>query len=107
MKKYKLFLLGRSNIYKRDIMNPLLQSMDLFCIFIFAFLLFHFSVKNALYLDIFTSRDILRAIGWLEGKPYWPGPEMSAGNNLPGPFFYFLLFPALLFGNNIYASSVL
>ena len=81
--------------------------LNLFCVFSFVFLLLYLSVKTALYLDIFTSRDILRAVGWLEGKFYWPGPEMSAGNNLPGPFFYFLLFPALILGTDIYSSSVL
>ena len=31
---------------------------------------------------------------------------MSFGGNLPGPFFYFLLFPPLIFGNDIYNQSI-
>ena len=76
-------------------------------VFLLTFCFFYLCVEKHLPLDIFTARDILRALGWLEGSPYWPGPDMSAGNHLPGPFFYFLLFPPLLFGGSIYSHSVL
>ena len=75
--------------------------------FSFVFLLVYLSTKQYLAFDIFTSRDIHRAFEWLGGHFYWPGPEMAEGNNLPGPFFYFLLFPPLIFGNNIYSQSLL
>ena len=77
------------------------------CFFVLAFLIFYLYIQNNVYWDIFTSRDILRAQGWLKGQFFWPGPEMSGGNNLPGPFFYFLLFPPLLFGEDIYSQSLL
>ena len=32
---------------------------------------------------------------------------MTGGKNLPGPFFYFLLFPAFLMGENTYSQTVL
>ena len=32
---------------------------------------------------------------------------MSSGGNLSGPFFYFLLFPPLLSGENIYSQSLI
>ncbi len=75
--------------------------------FSFSFFIFGLYTGHSIYWDIFTSRDIHRSLGWLEGRPYWPGPEMSGGNNLPGPFFYFLLFPALFFGKNIYSQALL
>ena len=77
------------------------------CFFVLAFLIFYLYIQNNVYWDIFTSRDILRAQGWLKGQFFWPGPEMSGGTNLPGPFFYFLLFPPLLFGEDIYSQSLL
>ena len=63
--------------------------------------------ENFFYWDIFSARDVLRASAWLGGQFHWPGPELSGGNNLPGPFFYFLLFPPLFFGDNIYSQSFL
>ena len=54
----------------------------------FTFLLFDFFTVNELYMDIYIQRDISRALGWLKGDFYWPGPEMSAGSNLPGPFLF-------------------
>ena len=54
---------------------------------------------------IFTQRDIQRAIDWFNGKVYWPGPEMSSGGNLPGPFFYLLLLPPLIFGKTFLQDS--
>ena len=89
------------------ILNPLLiKWMSLFCVFTVTFLFFFFAIKKSIYWDIFTSRDLFRAVGWLKGSPYWLGPEMSAGANLPGPVFYFLLFPALAFGNKVFSSSI-
>ena len=80
------------------------SSLLFFCL---TFLFFYLYAKRWIYLDIFTFRDIQRALGWLEGNPYWLGAEMSGGNHLPGPFFYFLLFPPLMAGGDIYSHSVL
>ena len=91
----------------RHIKTYFLKWGNPFCIFCLAFLLFYFRIEQSIYWDTFTSRDIFRASGWLKGQFYWPGPEMSGGNNLPGPFFYFLLFPSLIFGNSIYSQSIL
>ena len=77
------------------------------CMFLFTFLLFYLYIKYFVHWDTFTSRDIMRAQGWLNGQFYLPGPEMNGGGNLPGPFFYFLLFPPLLFGDDIYSYSLL
>lgn len=60
-----------------------------------------------MFLDVFTQRDIQRALNWLHGNPYWPGSELSTGGNLSGPFFYFLLIPPLIFGENIYSQSLI
>ena len=73
--------------------------------FVLAFLIFY--VNCSFSWSIFSERDISRARGWLEGNFYWPGPEMTGGNNLPGPFFYFLLFPAILIGDNTYSQVAL
>ena len=75
--------------------------------FCFCFLVFYTYSRNFVYWDIFTTRDIMRAQAWLRGEFYWPGPEMSGGSNLPGPFFYFLLFPPLIGGGDIYTQSLL
>ena len=77
------------------------------CVFAIGF--FFFYVHSLYYTswDIWTARDISRALGWLKGDFHWPGPELSGGNNLPGPFFYFLLLPPLLFGSHIYSQSLL
>ena len=77
------------------------------CVFIIGFLFFYVDSLYDISWDIWTSRDISRALGWLEGHFHWPGPELSGGNNLPGPFFYFLLLPPLLFGSDIYSQSLL
>ena len=70
-----------------------------------ATVIFHFN--DFFEWTIFSERDFSRAKNWLEGHFYWPGPEMSGGNNLPGPLFYFLLFPALLIGENTYSQLFL
>lgn len=71
--------------------------------FALVFLLFYFQINvDGIFFDIYIERDLQRALGWLKGEFYWPGPETSYGSNLPGPFFYFLLIPPLLFGDNIY-----
>ena len=75
--------------------------------FLLAFLFFYLHIEEKLYWDIFSTRDLQRALAWMKGQFHWPGPEMSAGNNLPGPFFYFLLMPPLLFPGGIYSNSVL
>ena len=77
------------------------------CVFALGFLFFYVHARYDIRWDIWTARDIARALGWLEGRFHWPGPELSGGNNLPGPFFYFLLLPPLLFGSDIYSQSLL
>lgn len=84
-----------------------LKWFNLIFFFFLVFLIFHFQFNAWWVFDIFTERDIQRALGWLNGRFYWPGPEMSYGFNLPGPFFYFLLFPPLIFGDNIYSQSLI
>ena len=86
-----------------------LKILNLVCFFFLVFSLFYITTYtyDNLYLDIFTERDIRRALGWLKGDFYLPGPEMYAGSWLPGPFFYFLLFPPLLFGGNIYSKFLI
>ena len=76
---------------------------SLVSIFVLSFIYFYLQIVH-LEFSIFTNRDLGRAWGWLNGEFYWPGPEMSGGGNLPGPFFYFLLAPPLFFGNSIYYS---
>ncbi|MDE0092358.1 MAG: glycosyltransferase family 39 protein, partial [Oligoflexia bacterium] len=73
--------------------------------FALAFVIFY--IGHSSEWTVFSERDISRAIGWLKGHFYWPGPEMSGGNNLPGPFFYFLLFPAILMGEDTYSQVAL
>ena len=73
--------------------------------FALAFVIFY--TGHFIEWSVFSERDISRAVGWLKGHFYWPGPEMSGGNNLPGPFFYFLLFPAFLLGEDTYSQVAL
>ena len=87
--------------------RKILHTASLLCVCTLSFFIFYFGTKHSIYWDIYTLRDLHRAVDWLKGQVYWPGPEMSAGNNLPGPFFYFLLFPPLLFGDDIYSQSLL
>ena len=86
-----------------------LKILNLVCFFSLVFSLFYIAtyLYDNLYLEIFTDRDIKRALGWLKGDFYLPGPEMYAGSWLPGPFFYFLLFPPLLFGGSIYSKFLI
>lgn len=86
-----------------------LKNLNLVLVFGLGFVLFYIMIYTYenVYLDIFTDRDIRRALGWLKGNLYLPGPEMSLGGSLPGPFFYFLLFPPLLFGGNIYSKFLI
>ena len=101
--KNKSFLLFKNNL-KPD--RPL-NVWNVIIFFFLTFFLFYSYTKHFIYWDIFTFRDIHRSLGWLEGRFHWPGPDMSSGNNLPGPFFYFLLFPSLIFGSDIYGQSLL
>ena len=80
------------------------KAVSIISFFIFSFLFFYISM--AFEWSAFSERDISRAKDWLNGSFYWPGPEMSGGSNLPGPFFYFLLFPAVL-GDNTYSQVAL
>lgn len=50
------------------------------------------------YFFVFQSRDLRRAAELLAGNPVFFGPEITGGGNLPGPFYYYLLAPALAFG---------
>ena len=92
----------------RNIYGLLNKWGNLLCLFSFTLLLFYLYTKYFFTWDIFTSRDLMRAQDWLNGRFHWPGPEMSGGNNLPGPFFYFLLFPAFIFGEeSIYSRGLI
>ena len=91
--------------HKKFLLSFGLQGIQVLSFFILAFVFFYF--RCSFSWSIFSERDISRAVGWLEGNFYWPGPEMSSGNNLPGPFFYFLLFPAILIGENTYSQVAL
>jgi len=46
----------------------------------------------------FQGRDIERAMGVLQGRPIFFGPEASGGGNLPGGFYYLLLAVGLKLG---------
>ena len=87
--------------------RKILRTAGLLCVCALFFFIFYLGTKHSIYWDIYTLRDLHRAVDWLKGQFYWPGPEMTAGNNLPGPLFYFLLFPPLLFGDDIYSQSLL
>ena len=90
---------------KKQLFNFALQGVQILAFFILAFIIFYLGIS--IEWSVFSERDISRAVAWLNGNFYWPGPEMSGGNNLPGPFFYFLLFPAILVGDNVYSQTVL
>ena len=47
---------------------------------------------------VFQTRDLYRAAQLLSGNLIFFGPEITGGGNLPGPFYYYLLAPALCFG---------
>ena len=86
------------------------QSLNLICFFLLVFGLFYIAtyIYENIYLDFSTEFEIRRALDWLNGDFYWPGPEITFGHYpLPGPFFYFLLFPPLLFGGNIYSKLLI
>ncbi|MDE0091826.1 MAG: hypothetical protein OXN83_00905, partial [Oligoflexia bacterium] len=85
----------------------LLEWLNLFCVFAFVFLIFYLFRADYTSFDIYTERDIQRAMGWLAGKWHWPGPEMTTGSSLPGPLFYFLLFPPLIFGESAHSQSLI
>ena len=86
-----------------------LKILNLVCFFFLVFSLFYiatYTYEN-LYIDVFSERDIQRALGWLNGNFYLPGPEMYPKGSLPGPLLYFLLFPPLFFGGNIYSKFLI
>ena len=89
-------------IFKNLEISSWANTLYFFC---FSFLLILYVGEIHLYMDVFSQRDMLRSLGWLKGDFHWPGPEMSQGGALPGPFFYFLLAPPLLFGKNIFIQS--
>ncbi len=47
----------------------------------------------------FQTRDLARAADLLRGNLIFFGPETTNGANLPGPFYYILLLPAMLFND--------
>ena len=102
----KSFISTMGNLFQKAIT---LKGLSLTLVFALIFTLFYISTYSYgnLYIGIFTERDIRRALGWLKGDFYLPGPEMFAGSWLPGPFFYFLLFPPLLFGGKIYSKFLI
>ena len=91
--------------HQKRLLSFAFQVTQLLAFFSLAFVIFYIGCSFSW--AVFSERDISRAGGWLEGRFYWPGPEMSGGNNLPGPFFYFLLFPAFLMGDSIYSQVAL
>ena len=99
----KQLLFQTISIWSSRLLNSnFVQPLAFFCL---AFTAFY--IGYSINLQIYSERDISRASNWLAGNFYWPGPEMSGGNNLPGPFFYFLLFPAFLLGENTYSQVIL
>ncbi|MCZ0933132.1 MAG: hypothetical protein OXJ52_08275 [Oligoflexia bacterium] len=90
---------------RKSLLNFASQALPVLAFFVLALVVFY--IGCSFYWSVFSERDISRAEGWLNGQFYWPGPEMSGGNNLPGPFFYFLLFPAFLMGENTYSQVAL
>ena len=105
MKQNNSYTKFREKIFLKVLDNSNTNTISTICFFVLAFLLFYIDIS--FYYSVFSERDISRAKAWLEGSFYWPGPEMSGGSNLPGPFFYFLLFPAILMGDNTYSQVVL
>ena len=83
----------------------ILYHVQLIAFFTLSFIIFY--IGSSFSWAVFSERDISRAGAWLEGHFYWLGPEMTGGNSLPGPFFYFLLFPAFLMGGNTYSQVAL
>ena len=85
------------------------KSLSPICFFSLVFALFYIAsyIYDNLYLNVYTERDIRTALNWLKGNFYLPEPEMHPKGSLPGPFFYFLLFPPLLFGGNIYSKLLI
>ena len=91
--------------HKKQLLSFISEVTQVLAFFTLAFIIFYF--KCSFSWSIFSERDISRADSWLKGDFYWLGPEMSGGNNLPGPFFYFLLFPSFLLGDNIHNQVAL
>ncbi|MCZ0933129.1 MAG: glycosyltransferase family 39 protein, partial [Oligoflexia bacterium] len=99
----KLLNLEEKN--RKSLLNFASQALPVLAFFVLAVCVFYIGCSFSW--SVFSERDISRASDWLNGQFYWPGPEMSGGNNLPGPFFYFLLFPAFLMGDDIYSQAAL
>lgn len=53
----------------------------------------YFLLNTVFY--VFQERDLLRALGLLNGNFIFFGSELTGGGNLPGPFYYLLLSPPL------------
>ena len=78
------------------------------CLSVFAvFYLIFYLKKDGFYIYSLSHSEILKAMDWLSGNPFWPGPRLLFKDGaLPGPFFYFLLIPPLLF-NKAYPAIIL
>lgn len=61
-------------------------------LFVVALASFYRLADQSLF-SVFLARDLARARLWLAGQPFMPGPELTGGGYLPGPFFYLLLAP--------------
>ena len=103
MKQNNLYTQFREKIFLKTLEHS--NIISTICFFVLSFLVFYIDMD--FYYRVFSERDISRSKAWLDGNFYWPGPEMSGGSNLPGPFFYFLLFPAVLMGDNTYSQVAL
>jgi len=95
--KIKLFLKNKEAI---DIYISL-------SVFFLIFTALYFN-KDIINVFIISHNSILTAIDWLNGKFFWPGPEIPYEKHyLPGPLMYFLLMPPLLISKTPYSSSII
>lgn len=62
--------------------------------------LWPFHVLSSYIPLVFQDRDMERALKLISGNWIFFGPEMTGGGNLPGPFYYFLMAPALWLNNS-------
>ena len=97
MKSKRLIPLSKTTFLK------VLSLIFFFSLVLSLFYIISYTYEN-LYLNIYTERDIKKALSWLKGDFHLLGPAMHPKGSVPGPFFYFLLFPPLLLGGNIYSK---
>ena len=94
--KKQIVVLLSMNLIKMQAKKTL-KVVDFICIFAL-FYLFFFLGKESFSISAISHINILKAISWLNGEMDWLGANIPYSTvNLPGPFFYFLLFPPLVF----------